>query len=58
MRGTYLSAIDDLPGLDGDANLLAVTGFETDARGLAVGGHVRDGKKVRVAVKSGEVING
>src|SRR3546814_8134523 len=44
MRGVYLaSAIDLLPGLDRDADLLAVlAGLETDARGLAVLGHVRD----------------
>src|SRR3546814_11292155 len=44
MRGVYLaSAIDLLPGLDSDADLLAVlAGLETDARGLAVLGHVRD----------------
>src|SRR3546814_16859481 len=35
MRGVYLSAIDGLPGLHGHADLLAVLGFEADARRLA-----------------------
>src|SRR5262245_14217484 len=35
MRGVYLSAIDRLPGLGRDADLLAVLGFETDAGRLA-----------------------
>src|SRR5690242_7681670 len=43
MRGVYLaSAIDLLPGLDGDADLLAVLGLEADAGRLAVLGHMRD----------------
>src|SRR3546814_17561370 len=35
MRGVYLSAIDGLPGLHGHTDLLAVPGFEADARRLA-----------------------
>src|SRR5690348_12321254 len=45
-RGVYLSAIDDLPGLDGDADLLAVALLEANAGRLAVGGHVRDLRNV------------
>src|SRR3546814_20784141 len=44
VRGVDLASdIDLLPGLDRDADLLAVLAvLETDARGLAVLGHVRD----------------
>src|SRR5690348_11791783 len=39
----YLSAIDCLPGLDGDTDFLAVlAGLEPDARRLAIGSSDRD----------------
>src|SRR5678816_1417448 len=42
-RGVYLSAIDCLPGLDGDTDFLAVlAGLEPDAGRLAVGSRDRD----------------
>src|SRR6188768_260247 len=42
-RGVYLSAIDLLPGLDGDTDLLAVLArLEPDARRLAIGSGDRD----------------
>src|SRR6478609_7185687 len=41
-RALLASAIDLLPGLDGDADLLAVLGLETNARRLAILGRDRD----------------